>query len=461
MNLRQGEKAGVRARDIFPLTMDWTEELKAEMQERHLRQVKMYLIVITAMLPWVALFYYFIWLKLGFSNGGIYNYFFILILLYLYLFNFTFYFLLKKSPWIRATSWMLLLMDLINVTLFTYFGGAPHLLICFAYPVLIMLYSIYIHPCLATRFWILAMVLLGCVILLILLDIIPFMPAGMMDTEIYPFLRDYIIKPENHLMTYGAYSMLAAFTFAVLLVTIFTVMKIRQHEEELSISNERISRLSEKLKVYLPHQFVESLAHGDRETEPDYRRRRLTIFFSDVHGFTKWTDKLEPEEVRELLNQYLSEMSRIAHKWGGTIDKFIGDSILIFFGDPDFTNDRDHAIRCAKMAMEMQKKMASLRKEWEDIGYQEPLHIRIGINTGYATVGNFGSEERLNYTALGSSVNLASRLEEICAPDKITVSHTTYSLIKDEIDCVPKEDVEVKGFSEPVKIYEVKEIKQD
>ena len=106
-------------------------------------------------------------------------------------------------------------------------------------------------------------------------------------------------------------------------------------EDRLLESQKKIAGLTDKLKIYLPHQFVDSLAKGDRAAESDYKRRRLTIFFSDVRGFTAWTDKLEPEDTREILNQYLSEMSAIANKWGGTIDKFIGDAIMIFFGDPN------------------------------------------------------------------------------------------------------------------------------
>ncbi|MEI7983554.1 MAG: adenylate/guanylate cyclase domain-containing protein, partial [Bacteroidota bacterium] len=134
-------------------------------------------------------------------------------------------------------------------------------------------------------------------------------------------------------------------------------------------------------------------------------------------------------------------------------------AIMIFFGAPEFSSDKDHAVRCVKMAMEMQEKMKELRLEWADLGFDESLHIRIGINTGYATVGIFGSADRLNYTILGSSVNLASRIEIACQPDQITISHVTYSLIKNEIECEPKGTVEVKGVSEPVKIYEVREVK--
>ena len=234
---------------------------------------------------------------------------------------------------------------------------------------------------------------------------------------------------------------------------------MKQREKELAVTNKKISILSNKLKVFLPQQFVKALEKGEADSVPDYERRKLTVFFSDVKGFTAWTDKLEPEDTREFLNQYLSEMSKIAHRWGGTIDKFIGDAIMIFFGAPEFTSDKDHDVRCVKMGMEMQEKMKDLRMEWEDLGYDEPLHIRIGINTGYATVGTFGSEDRLNYTILGGSVNLASRLETACQTDRITISHATYSLIKNEIECEPKGTIDVKGFGAPIKIYEINGIK--
>lgn len=249
-------------------------------------------------------------------------------------------------------------------------------------------------------------------------------------------------------------SVLIIFIGSILLALIAHNMAISA-EDQLKIERQKVLNLSNKMKVYLPLQFVDSLAKNDQDAEPVYKRKKLTVFFSDIQGFTVWTDKLQPEDMQEILNHYLSEMTKIANKWGGTIDKFIGDAIMIFFGDPEFTNDKDHAIRCVKMAMEMQIKMRALCAEWEDRGYDEPLHIRIGINTGYATVGTFGSGDRFDYTALGTTVNLASRIEAACMPDKILISHLTYSLIKNEIECIPKGVIELRGIGEPAKIYEV------
>jgi len=441
--------------------MIWTEEFKQEMRERHLLVIKIILIFFTVFFPvFLPWYYYNVFIQKGFGIGGVYDYIFLFGLVGVYLCCFIFLALLKRSQRIRLIAWIGLVWYVTINIFILYIAGGPISAIVIIYPVTIVAYSILLHPALATRFFVLFTVSLGIMTWLIIKEIIPFYPMIKMAPTYPAFVALFIKSKGVSSYTIANYILLTSLSLFALLIINYIVNKLRQREEELSLSNLRISRLSEKLKVYLPHQFVESLSQGDRDTEPDYRRRRLTIFFSDVKGFTRWTDRLEPEEVRELLNQYLSEMSKIARKWGGTIDKFIGDSIMIFFGDPEWTNDKDHSLRCVKMSMEMQEKMAELRRQWQDLGHEEPLHIRIGINTGYATVGNFGSEDRLNYTALGSAVNLASRLETICAPDKITISHTIYSLLKDEIECVPKGEVEVKGFSEPIKIYEVVGLRQ-
>jgi adenylate cyclase len=268
----------------------------------------------------------------------------------------------------------------------------------------------------------------------------------------------FYARPQPSLTVYNNFLIFFSFC-AMMALGLVARAFIAASDERLKAEQDKVNQLSEKLRAYLPHQFVEALAGDHKNSLPDHRRRRLTIFFSDVQGFTRWTDRLDPEEVRQILNRYLSEMSKIAHKWGGTVDKFIGDALMIFFGDPQYLDDRRHALDCVKMALEMQSRLDGLRKEWCGQGYEDTLHIRVGINTGYATVGNFGSEERLSYTAVGGAVNLASRLETVSQPDRITVSQSTYLLVNDEIDCQLQGEIRLKGLPEPIKIYEVVGVK--
>ena len=148
-------------------------------------------------------------------------------------------------------------------------------------------------------------------------------------------------------------------------------------------------------------------------------------------------------------------MSAIAAEYGGTIDKFIGDGIMIFFGDPETRGTAEDAVACAQMAQAMRRRIASLCSEWMERGVPQPLHVRIGINTGYCTVGNFGSEDRLDYTIVGGQVNAAARLEAAASSDQILISHQTWALIKDRITCRRVGEIKVKGIAHPLLTYEV------
>jgi len=238
---------------------------------------------------------------------------------------------------------------------------------------------------------------------------------------------------------------IAPIGYHLLFITIGVVMAFKTSE---------IMR-GDELKRYLPQQLVNSILKGRHHVTYENERRKLTIFFSDLQGFTETTDNLEAEELTRMLNEYLTEMTVIANRYGGTIDKFIGDAIMIFFGAPDRTDDKDHAIRCVRMAMEMQTRMKILQNKWFDEGIEYPLSVRIGINTGLAMVGNFGAEERLSYTAIGGQVNLASRLEGVCEAGGILISHSTYALIKDEIQCEQKGKITVKGIHREILTYSV------
>ena len=232
---------------------------------------------------------------------------------------------------------------------------------------------------------------------------------------------------------------------------LWTVVDITQRVQ----TQNKIEQLASQLSKYLSPQVYKSIFSGKKNVKIEAYRKKLTVFFSDIKGFTEITDRLEPEVLSSLLNSYLNEMSQIALKHGGTIDKFVGDAILIFFGDPETKGEKEDAKACALMALEMRERMKHLRKIQEDQGISNPLEIRIGINTGFCNVGNFGSEDRLDYTIIGGEVNLASRLESNADPGQILISHETYSLIKKYIVCEKKEELSVKGISHKIQTYQI------
>jgi adenylate cyclase len=167
------------------------------------------------------------------------------------------------------------------------------------------------------------------------------------------------------------------------------------------------------------------------------------------------TDSMESEALTSLLNEYLNEMSRIVLEYEGTIDKYIGDAIMVFFGDPESKGVKEDALACVNMALAMRERMKTLREDWLEHGVANPLHVRIGINTGFCTVGNIGSEDHMDYTIIGGQVNLASRLESLAQEDSILVSYETYALIKDQIKCVERQQTNIKGIAYPVRIFDV------
>ncbi|MDH4182720.1 MAG: AAA family ATPase [Nitrospinota bacterium] len=224
---------------------------------------------------------------------------------------------------------------------------------------------------------------------------------------------------------------------------------------ELRAEKEKVGNAQKALARFVAPQIAEKALAGRMEEVMGHKRLKLTLFFSDIVDFTASTDSMEPEDMVNLLNEYFHCMHGIVAKYGGTVANVIGDAYYIFFGAPEFTNDKDHALRCARMAIEMQEEMRRLQKKWFEEGVESLLSIRCGINTGMATVGSYGSEERIEYSAFGTQVNLASRLESACRPGYILVSHSTWALIKDEIPCEEKETITVKGIHRPVRTYEI------
>ena len=254
------------------------------------------------------------------------------------------------------------------------------------------------------------------------------------------------------------------------IVAVYTnITEIKRAEEEIGVAkrelelvhklvtekNRALEVLSTKLSKYLSPQVYSSIFSGAQEVKIASSWKKLSVFFSDIADFTATTDDLESEELTGLLNHYLTEMSKIALAHGATIDKYVGDAILAFFGDPETRGVKEDAMACVNMAIAMQRRMRELQAEWHDKGLQKPFQLRIGINTGYCTVGNFGSEDRMDYTIIGNEVNLAARLQSHAELGGILLSHETYSLVKDHVVAEEREPVQAKGIAKPVRNYKV------
>lgn len=232
-----------------------------------------------------------------------------------------------------------------------------------------------------------------------------------------------------------------------IVVALFSVVAYRYVNEE-----KQKEALRRSFEAYFPPSVVKRIM-----TTPDLitaggQKKELTILFSDIKSFTTYSSTLTPDEIQKLLNEYFDAMVEIVFKYEGTVDKFIGDGLMVFFGDPE--PQEDHALRCVKAAIEMQKKCRELKAKWERDG-KFPLRVRIGINTGNVVVGNMGSPRRLSYTVLGSAVNLAQRLESNAPVEGIMISQRTYELVQGQVPTRPLEPIKVKGLEEPIPVYEV------
>jgi class 3 adenylate cyclase len=224
---------------------------------------------------------------------------------------------------------------------------------------------------------------------------------------------------------------------------------------ELARTNAFLEQISSKISRYLSPQIYKTIFSGQKDVVIQTERKKLTIFFSDIKDFTSTAERLQPEELTALLNDYFTEMSAIALRHGGTIDKFVGDAMLIFFGDPETKGTREDAAACVRMAIEMQQRLSTLHARWRHAGIEQPFAVRMGINTGYCNVGNFGSLDRMDYTIIGAEANLSSRLQSIAEPGHIVISYETYALVRDFVEAHPLPPIRMKGISREVIPYAI------
>ena len=252
---------------------------------------------------------------------------------------------------------------------------------------------------------------------------------------------DYITKPVNP---------------AIVLARVRTHLALKH-------SLRKLEDLSLKLARYLPRQVYQSIFEGRQDARIGCSRKKLTVFFSDIFGFVNETEGIEPEDFTFILNGYLNRMAQVVSKHGGTLDKFIGDAVLVFFGDPESNGVTEDAAACVRMALEMKEAIVELNLEWLAKGIKQGFEVRMGISTGFATVGNFGSDERMDYTIIGKQVNLANRLQAAAQAGEILIGQETWLLVRDVFRCVSKKPVQAKGFERPIQTYAVmgRELSED
>ena len=209
-----------------------------------------------------------------------------------------------------------------------------------------------------------------------------------------------------------------------------------------------------KLTRFVPPQVWEPIVKSDSPVSVENKRAKLTIMFSDIVGFTELSDSLSADNLADILNTYMHCMTLIANKHGAVLDKFIGDGMVCFFGEPNSRGPRQDALDCVAMAIDMRREMRTLRQKWRLLGF-EGLYIRIGITTGYCHVGNFGSNNRLSYTLIGKEANLASRLEAAASKGQIFISESTHDYISHDYDCEYAGAFQLKGFDNKVSAWQV------
>jgi class 3 adenylate cyclase len=241
-----------------------------------------------------------------------------------------------------------------------------------------------------------------------------------------------------------------------------------EHVEEVDRLNRRLeARVEEQmaelvrtgeLKRFMPQQIAEGLMAGQLSADDGFERRKVTLLFADMVGFTDLSDKLEPEELAEVLNEYLREMTAVAVSQGGTLDNYIGDGLMVLFGAPKQVDESVQAWSALRTAFGMQERMEELSTAMRARGIPADLTVRVGVNTGHCTVGVLGSDIMRAYKAVGFAVNVAARLQSEAEPGTVLVGFRTYALVKDRVVAEQRVPLMLKGAARPVEAWEIRRL---
>ncbi len=254
---------------------------------------------------------------------------------------------------------------------------------------------------------------------------------------------------------------------AELLARVRSLLRIRELQESVRAQAEQLAEWNrtledrvaeqvaelgrlERLKGFFSPQITE-LISGEGRGLLEPHRRRVTVVFLDLRGFTAFAESVEPEEMMQVLGEYHAEMGRLVLEHEGTLERFTGDGLMVFFNDP--VEIEDPELHAVSMALRMQEAAATLRDGWRRLGYE--LELGIGVTSGYATLGVIGFEGRQDYAAIGSVTNQAARLCDAAAPGEILVSDRLLTAIEGRVDAEPVGQLELKGFRRPVQTHRI------
>ena len=229
-------------------------------------------------------------------------------------------------------------------------------------------------------------------------------------------------------------------------------INILNQQKQIFISRQKRKELKEMLQRYVSYNVVEELMRHPEELKMGGSKKKISVLFSDIQGFTELLSNKEPEAVVSQLNEYLTEMSNIIFSYNGMVDKFVGDAVIGIFGAiSGKPEDSENAVRCA---IAMQQKLFEIQERWKK--HSAPVfHSRIAVNTGHVIMGNIGSSKRMDFTAIGDTVNIASRLQAVAQAGSVVISFETYREVKDIFLLKSLEKIQLKGKSQLIDVFEV------
>lgn len=224
-------------------------------------------------------------------------------------------------------------------------------------------------------------------------------------------------------------------------------------DQIIHAQQQELRRSRETIRRYVPRAVFEHIINGDTVGIDMPTRRRVTVLFADLVGFTDLADRVEAEILTQVINDYMTTMSQLVEEHGGLVNEFAGDGLMALFGAPDEMEVEEQAASAVRAAQAMQRRLPSLNLQWRRLGVIEPMRMRIGIDTGVQSVGSFGSDGRMTYTAIGLHTNIAARIQAHCEPGRILLSDYSWHPVKDRISCEPRGEVQCKGVHYPVPVY--------